>query len=86
MIIVYFNDVYNIELWEKELVGGVVRFVIKLVSLRYFNFLVVFSGDCLNFLISECFMYYLLNFIIKFNYFSCLRKKNIKFIGCFFFV
>lgn len=54
LIIFYFNDVYNIEFWEKEFVGGVVRFVIKLVSFRYLNLLIVFSGDCLNFFISKC--------------------------------
>lgn len=86
MTIVHFNDVYNIEPREKEPVGGAARFATKLASLRYLNPLVVFSGDCLNPSTSECFMHHPLNFIIKLNYFSRSRKKNIKLTGCFFSV
>lgn len=86
MTIVHFNDVYNIEPREKEPVGGAARFATKLASLRHLNPLVVFSGDCLNPSTSECCMHHPLNFIIKLNYFSRSRKKNIKLTGCFFSV
>lgn len=48
ILILHFNDVYNIEPREREPVGGAARFATKLGSLKSQNPLIFFSGDALN--------------------------------------
>lgn len=48
ILILHFNDVYNIEPREIEPVGGAARFATKLASLKSRNPLIFFSGDALN--------------------------------------
>ncbi|XP_012556958.2 5'-nucleotidase [Hydra vulgaris] len=47
LIILHFNDVYNIEPRDVEPVGGAARFVTKVKSFQN-EPLILFSGDCLN--------------------------------------
>lgn len=48
ILILHFNDVYNIEPREKEPVGGAARFASKIATFQSRNPLVLFSGDALN--------------------------------------
>ena len=48
LVILHFNDVYNIEPREKEPVGGAARFASKVASFKSRNPLIFFSGDALN--------------------------------------
>ncbi|XP_013407465.1 uncharacterized protein LOC106171590 [Lingula anatina] len=48
IVILHFNDVYNIQSRTAEPVGGAARMVSLFKSLRHLDPLVVFSGDCLN--------------------------------------
>ena len=47
LVILHFNDVYNIESRDIEPVGGAARFVTKIKSFQD-EPLILFSGDCLN--------------------------------------
>ena len=53
ILILHFNDVYNIEPREKEPVGGAARFASKIATFQSRNPLVLFSGDALNPSMSE---------------------------------
>ena len=48
LLILHFNDVYNIEDRESEPVGGAARFQTKLKSFQDRNPLKFFSGDAFN--------------------------------------
>ena len=48
ILILHFNDVYNIEPREKEPVGGAARFASKIATFKSRNPLILFSGDALN--------------------------------------
>lgn len=48
LVILHFNDVYNLEPQKEEPVGGAARFVTCVKSYRSLNPLVLFSGDVLN--------------------------------------
>ena len=48
ILILHFNDVYNIEPREKEPVGGAARFASKIATFKPRNPLILFSGDALN--------------------------------------
>ena len=48
ILILHFNDVYNIEAREKEPVGGAARFASKIATFKSRNPLTLFSGDALN--------------------------------------
>ena len=54
ILILHFNDVYNIEPREREPVGGAARFASKIATFKSRNPLVLFSGDALNPSMSEC--------------------------------
>ena len=53
ILILHFNDVYNIEPREKEPVGGAARFASKIATFKPRNPLILFSGDALNPSMSE---------------------------------
>ena len=53
LLILHFNDVYNIEPREKEPVGGAARFASKIATFKPRNPLTLFSGDALNPSMSE---------------------------------
>ena len=53
ILILHFNDVYNIEPREKEPVGGAARFASKIATFKSRNPLILFSGDALNPSMSE---------------------------------
>ncbi|XP_028410070.1 uncharacterized protein LOC114532703 [Dendronephthya gigantea] len=48
ILILHFNDVYNIEPREKEPVGGAARFASKIATFKSRDPLTLFSGDALN--------------------------------------
>lgn len=48
LVILHFNDVYNLEPQKEEPVGGAARFVSCVKSYQSLNPLVLFSGDVLN--------------------------------------
>ena len=70
IVILHFNDVYNIEPREKEPVGGAARFATKLASLQSRIPLIFFSGDALNPSMSKS------NYIIYYNYFELCNSRG----------
>ncbi|KAJ6669886.1 hypothetical protein lerEdw1_000435 [Lerista edwardsae] len=48
LVILHFNDVYEVESRKEEPVGGAARFATALKKFSLLNPLIIFSGDCLN--------------------------------------
>lgn len=61
ILILHFNDVYNIEPREKEPVGGAARFASKIATFKSRNPLTLFSGDALNPSMSELILFIITN-------------------------
>ncbi|XP_077203337.1 snake venom 5'-nucleotidase-like isoform X2 [Paroedura picta] len=48
LVILHFNDVYEVESRKEEPVGGAARFATAIKEFSILNPLIIFSGDCLN--------------------------------------
>ncbi|XP_061464580.1 trifunctional nucleotide phosphoesterase protein YfkN-like [Rhineura floridana] len=48
LVILHFNDVYEVESRKEEPVGGAARFATAIKKFSLLNPLIIFSGDCLN--------------------------------------
>ncbi|CAM2114073.1 mannosylglucosyl-3-phosphoglycerate phosphatase-like [Caretta caretta] len=48
LVILHFNDVYEVESRQEEPVGGAARFAAAIKKFSSLNPLIIFSGDCLN--------------------------------------
>lgn len=66
LTLLHFNDVYNVESFDKEPVGGAARFCTALKSFAHLNPLVLFSGDVFAPSFSNSLQYY--------NVFECLTN------------
>ncbi|XP_054842673.1 trifunctional nucleotide phosphoesterase protein YfkN-like [Eublepharis macularius] len=48
LVILHFNDVYEVESRKEEPAGGAARFATAIKKFSFLNPLIIFSGDCLN--------------------------------------
>ncbi|XP_038621776.1 mannosylglucosyl-3-phosphoglycerate phosphatase-like isoform X1 [Tachyglossus aculeatus] len=48
LVVLHFNDVYEVESRSEEPVGGAARFATAVKKFTFLNPLLIFSGDCLN--------------------------------------